>query len=117
MRAHRLALLLGTLGSLALGAVAPAAGCNGTGTTPMCDFPDGANNPESGCGVLVEAAASADAPADGPADAVADTLAPVDSPVDSADATAPDAADAHVHDAAADSADAHIQDAHSDAKG
>jgi hypothetical protein len=117
VRTHRFALLFATLGCLTLAAVAPAAGCNGTGTTPMCDFPDGANNPESGCGVLVEAAAPVDAPADGPADAVADTVAPIDSPVDSSDATAPDAADAHVHDAAADSADAHIQDARSDAKG
>ncbi len=49
------------LGLLALAALAPASGCNGTGVTPMCDYPDGANNPEAGCGALVEASTPADA--------------------------------------------------------
>jgi hypothetical protein len=111
-------------GFLALGALAPQAGCNGTGTTPVCDFPDGANNPESGCGELVEAAASADVtaadvveePAPQP-DAKADAKA--DASIDASDATvpptdsgSPDAPD-DVHDASQD----HIGDAHHDAKG
>jgi hypothetical protein len=123
VKAYRLALLLATIGCLSVGALVPAAGCNGTGTTPICDFPDGANNPESGCGVIVEASVSSDGPA--PMDApVADSIAPVDSPAgkpDASDATLPpDAADAHVPDAGdtgADSGDAHIGDAKSDAKG
>ena len=111
-------LLFAGLGCLAVGAIAPAAGCNGTGTTPVCDFPDGANNPESGCGELVEAAAPDGAEPDV---AAQDATAPVDSPSskpDASDATVPeDAADAHEPDAKTDSGDAHIQDAHSDAKG
>jgi hypothetical protein len=113
VRPHRVASLVALLGCLALGALAPAAGCNGTGTTPICNFPDGANNPESGCGELVEAAAAADAQAP-PVDAPSDTAAP-DSPVAS-DATVPDAgadADAHVPDTG--TSDVHVVDANADA--
>jgi hypothetical protein len=120
VKGHRLALLAATCGSLALAAFVPAAGCNGTGTTPMCDFPDGANNPESGCGVLVEAAAS-DAPVTPVTDApTADSVAPTDSgggKTDASDATVPDAADAHVSDTGTDAGDAHTGDAKSDGPG
>jgi len=107
---HRLGILVGALGCAAFGALAPAAGCNGTGVTPMCDFPDGANNPESGCGEIVEAAAE---------DAVTseDAVAPVDSSVgsiDASDATTPPAADSGGEDAH-DASDAHIEDAPHDA--
>lgn len=88
----------------------------------MCDFPDGANNPESGCGVLVEAAAS-DAPVTMDAPTM-DSAAPVDSgggKADASDATVPDAADARSPDTGldtgTDSGDAHAGDAKSDAPG
>jgi hypothetical protein len=115
VRPHRVALLFAALGCFAIGAIAPAAGCNGTGVTPMCDFPDGANNPESGCGELVEAAV----PDGAEPDVVEEEAPPLDSSAraDASDATVPvDAADAHEPDAG-DSGDAHIGDAHSDAKG
>ncbi len=62
MKAHRAVLLSGMLGLLAVAALAQAGGCNGTGVTPMCDYPDGANDPEAGCGTLLEASTTVDAP-------------------------------------------------------
>lgn len=121
MKTRRLGLLFAVLGCLSVGVLAPAAGCNGTGTTPVCDFLDGAPNPESGCGVLVEAAVAADAFV---ADAPPGDTSPPDSPPgkpDASDATAPDAADAHAPDAGDGNVpDAHLDahfDAHLDAKG
>ena len=122
MKAHRIAFLVGALGCAVVGAVAPATGCNGTGTTPMCDFPDGANNPESGCGELSEAAVGVvpnDVSSPEP-----DVVEPVDSPVEKPDASdaggseSQDAADAHGGvDAHEDASDAHELDGHADAKG
>jgi hypothetical protein len=88
----------------AVAALAPAAGCNGTGTTPMCDFPDGANDPDAGCGVLIEAST------DGVAteDVVEDVTTFPDATPDAA--TAQDAADAQVT-SGADASDAHVTDA------
>jgi hypothetical protein len=118
VKTGRIALLVATIGSLAVGAIMPAAGCNGTGVTPVCDFPDGANNPEAGCGVLVEGSVSDDvvAPADSP---LGDSVGPIDSSKpDASDATAPDAADVHAPaDTGTDAGDAHIGDAKADAKG
>jgi hypothetical protein len=116
VKAHRLAILFGALGCAALGALAPATGCNGTGVTPMCDFPDGTNNPEAGCGELVEAAAE-------DAQQTADTEQPpvVDSSIgamDASDAKTTPVMDSAVgedaHDAS-DAHDAHIEDAPHDA--
>ena len=119
MKAHRIVFLFGALACAAVGAVAPATGCNGTGTTPMCDFPDGANNPESGCGDLVEAAAALN----DVVVATSDVVEPADSPVektDAADATAPESEDADkhdAHDAHEDASDGHSLDGKADAKG
>jgi hypothetical protein len=75
----------------------------------MCDFPDGTNNPEAGCGELVEAAVE-DAPA------TDDTGQPaVDSSVgaiDAADSTTPPVIDSSVGVDAHDASDAHVEDAH-----
>ena len=89
---------------LALGAFVPMAACNGTGTTPMCDFPDGASNPV--CGVLIEASAEGAAFEDvttvedtGPApkpDGAADATAPVDADASSGTDADKDASDAHI---------------------
>jgi hypothetical protein len=54
---RRLAALLSALLCAGAAAALPGIGCNGTGTTPLCDFPDGANDPDAGCGELIEAAA------------------------------------------------------------
>jgi hypothetical protein len=118
----------GKLGALAItlvlaggAAAASFAGCNGDGVTPNCSLPDGAYDPESGCGQLVEAAVPFE-------DAGADQTSPgVDSGTDS---TAPpgDASDAghdsgdgghsgDASDSGFDSSDGHITDAHNDAKG
>jgi hypothetical protein len=121
VKRHRALSLVGLVtvsGSLAFVALGPVAGCDGTGTTPMCDFPDGANNPEAGCGELREAAAL---PVD--AEGTEDVETPDSSgeKVDAADASMPkeDASDAHVNapDAHEDASDAHVLDAKSDAKG
>jgi hypothetical protein len=110
----RLATLacLGIAGMGVLAALAPAAGCNGTGTTPMCDFPDGANNPEAGCGVLIEASADGLAAEDAPVteDVTTPPQPDAQSGVD-AQAAAPDAR----ADASPDASDAHITDASADA--
>jgi hypothetical protein len=105
---RRLTALFAALACAAVGGVAPALGCNGTGTTPLCTYPDGADDPEAGCGELVEAAALPGEDANN--DVVeTDTSAP--------DVSAPDAG----HDAtdsappgvdAADASDAHHPDAH-----
>jgi hypothetical protein len=124
VKPHRLVLLAAMAGCVGLGALAPSTGCNGTGTTPTCDFPDGANNPESGCGELVEAAPPS---ADGTAPDVVEEPAPKgDGPIgnpDASDATLPeDAADSSIpdaHDAHEDTSDAkgdHATDAPEDAK-
>jgi hypothetical protein len=114
---RRLVALVSVLGCVAAGALLPAVGCNGTGTTPVCDFPDGANNPESGCGELVEAAVE-DAFSEG---AVEEGGPVVDSSVggDAADASLPvDAADAgHADSGEHDAGDSGITDAHHDGPG
>lgn len=117
VRAHRLVSFFVAAACLGVGALAPTAGCNGTGTTPMCDFADGANNPEAGCGVLIEAS-----PVEGSSD-VAEEPAPMrvpdasgDASHDAASSTLPDAgmSDSSVVDA---SADAPVADAGEDASG
>jgi hypothetical protein len=120
---RRLSALLAALTCAGLGAVWPTAGCNGTGATPLCTLPDGADDPEAGCGELVEAATEGD----GTADAVEETAtgpdaqAPdtgLDSSIDSSDSGTPgvDAADAHDANTA-DVHDAHVADSKADAKG
>jgi len=93
----RLSSVFAVLGCLAAGALASAAGCNGTGTTPVCTYADGANDPDAGCGVLVEASAEGSLVVDAsqavPGPAVDASKAPDDAAVD---ATSP-----HVIDAAA----------------
>jgi hypothetical protein len=118
VKTHRLVLLAAMAGCVGLAALAPSAGCNGTGTTPICDFPDGANNPESGCGELVEAAPP---PADvTSADVVAEAAPKGDGPIenaDASDATVPDDGDSAVPDAHEDTSDAredHVTDAPED---
>ena len=122
MTPHRVVAVVAVCLSVGAAALAPAVGCNGTGTTPVCDFPDGANNPESGCGELVEAAAEDAGLADGP---LADSLV-VDSHVgsaDASDATVPDAADSgHAVTDSGDAGDSGehdtgISDAHKDGPG
>jgi hypothetical protein len=96
VKVHRLVLLVSMAGLLGGAALAPAAGCNGTGVTPNCDFADGAPNPESGCGELLEAAPP---PVDAPASDVVEEPAPTtdsgpDATADSGDEDAhPDAKD------------------------
>jgi hypothetical protein len=120
VRVHRLAFLLVGLGCVAVGVFAPSTGCNGTGVTPMCDFPDGANDPEAGCGEVLEGSVpftddvatgdvSAPVDASGKADAGTDATQPVQ------DSSAPPV-DAHP-DAHEDGGDAHVADAKEDAKG
>ena len=119
MKPSRLVALAGVVAFVAVGALLPAAGCAGTGTTPMCDYPDGANNPESGCGELVEASAG-DVSTDGSEDAApaADSHAPI---VDASDASLPvDASDAGHKDggdAGEAGTDGAVSDAKSDAPG
>jgi hypothetical protein len=101
VKAHRLVSVVVALGCLGTGALAPTAGCNGTGTTPMCDFPDGANNPEAGCGVLIEASAL-----EGSATDVAEEPVPTPVPDAGHEAASPlvdsSATDSQVTDAGAD---------------
>ncbi|MGO8996140.1 MAG: hypothetical protein ACLQVI_22745 [Polyangiaceae bacterium] len=117
MKPHRMTVLIASLGCAVMGALAPAAGCNGTGVTPMCDYPDGANDPESGCGELVEAAAFdglaveepapvTDAPGDSPTDSPAGKPDASDATTPPTDASKPDAEDA---------SDSHVADANHDA--
>jgi hypothetical protein len=95
------------LGCLAMGALAPTAACNGTGTTPMCDFPDGANNPEAGCGVLIEGSAPEGVPD------VAEEPVPTPVPDAGQDATSPHLPDSGAADSSV--VDASVLDAPADA--
>jgi hypothetical protein len=117
VKVHRFVLLVSMAGLLGGAAVAPSAGCNGTGVTPNCDFADGAPNPESGCGELVEAAPP---PVDAPSssDVVEEPVPiPADGGSDSGDATAPaDSSDQDVHPDAQDSGGADAKDAEEDVK-
>jgi hypothetical protein len=113
VRVHRVVLVASMAGLLGAAAFAPAAGCNGTGVTPTCDFPDGATNPESGCGELVEAAPPPDSPivevdvveepGPTPGDAGNDSTSPGDSggdaPEDTKDSTPPKDVEDDVKDA------------------
>jgi hypothetical protein len=126
LKRRKLAAVALSLVLAAVAAVVPAAGCNGTGVTPVCAFPDGAFDPESGCDQPVEASlpaedaladqgsqATEDAGVDGAAQGVdaSDSATDSGSQMDAADAEkAMDAADGEEH-------DAHITDAHADAKG
>lgn len=60
VKAGSVASLVVLIACLGMAGFASEAGCNGTGTTPVCTFPDGANDPEAGCGVLIEASAPVD---------------------------------------------------------
>jgi hypothetical protein len=113
VKVPRLAALLATLACLAAGALAPVVACNGTGTTPMCDFPDGANNPESGCGVLIEASA-----ADAMTGDVVEEPTPGTGAIDASDAAAPlDATNPEVSDTGTDAGDSQVLDATGDSPG
>jgi len=121
VKAHRLLSFFVALGCLGVGALAPTAGCNGTGTTPMCDFADGANNPEAGCGVLIEAS-----PGEGSAADVAEESVPTpvsdasgDATHDAASSVGPDAGtlDSSVTDAPADAPPENAGDAGEDSSG
>ncbi len=119
MRRQRLVAIFASLVCAAAGAVLPSTGCGGSGVTPVCTYPDGALDPEAGCGTPVEAGPIF---ADSSEDALADhSPASEDAPgdtnlaaVDASDASESVDADAHVTDA---TEDAHIEDAHSDSKG
>ena len=117
MKPGRVSALLVVLGCLAVGVLAPAAGCTGTGTTPICNFPDGANNPEAGCGVLIEGSAGeAGVTVDAPAsiDAAVDTGADRSDGGSTMDATAPvdvTAADVVTDVMTPDDAGPHVDDA------
>lgn len=124
MKRRKLVAVALSLALAGVAAVVPSAGCNGTGVTPVCDFPDGAYDPESGCGQAVEAAVPEDAPEDqgsqGTEDASADTNPPSEDASDGGHPSEMDATDAAdvetVTDADAGEHDAHIADAHADAK-
>ena len=124
MRTQRIAAIVASLVCAAGGAVLAAAGCGGSGTTPVCLYDDGAIDPEAGCGTPIEASVLSDSADDGVMDQAAQSTE--DAATDTNLPPATDAseggnvdvdADAHVVDANEDAHDAHIVDAHSDAKG
>jgi hypothetical protein len=103
--AIRSAARVALLGSLACSGLAllVVAACNGTGTTPVCTFPDGADDPEAGCGEIIPLDGASEGSAQPDANP-ADTSTHDASPADASDAGPADAADSS---SANDAADAH----------